>query len=302
MPDARRWGSEGTHRRHDRARSTGPAAFIPARTPRRLVRKRVAFWVSERGRPDWDDAAMNGFVRTAAVLTTALALVAGCSGDDGSGADARPVVADTTAAPETTEAPVTTEAPAEPTVTTEAPAEPTTTVEAGPRPLYRGVLQPGTYVATRFSLPLTFAIEDEWEAMERVDSLLLNRQPVEGANAASGELALLLGPADSSVDSVVERLRTNPGITFDEPEPATIAGLEGVVLRSEGSAEEVDFLWLIDDEMGTNWYVPAGRRQEVYVVDSDGTTLMIWINARPESWDEFRPGAQSLLDSIEWGE
>jgi hypothetical protein len=245
---------------------------------------------------------MNGFVRTAAVFTTALALVAGCGGDDDSGANARPVVADTTAAPETTEAPVTTEAPAEPTVTTEAPAEPTTTVEAGPRPLYRGVLQPGTYVATRFSLPLTFAIEDEWEAMERVDSLLLNRQPVEGANAASGELALLLGPADSSVDSVVERLRTNPGITFDEPEPATIAGLEGVVLRSEGSAEEVDFLWLIDDEMGTNWYVPAGRRQEVYVVDSDGTTLMIWINARPESWDEFRPGAQSLLDSIEWGE
>jgi hypothetical protein len=235
---------------------------------------------------------MNGFVRTAAVLTTALALVAGCSGDDGSGADARPVVADTTAVPETVEAPV----------TTEAPAEPTTTVEAGPRPLYRGVLQPGTYVATRFSLPLTFAIEDEWEAMERVDSLLLNRQPVEGANAAAGELALLLGPADSSVDSVVERLRTNPGITFDEPEAVTVAGLDGVVLRSEGSAEEVNFLWLIDDEMGTNWYVPARRRQEVYVVDSDGTTLIIWIDAPPESWDEFRPGAQALLDSIQWGE
>lgn len=168
--------------------------------------------------------------------------------------------------------------------------------------MYPGILEPDTYANKKFRIPLTFTIENEWDSIESSKSLLFYRQPVEGSDLEPGEFALLLDGADLSVDEVIENLRTNPGITFSEPEPATITGLEGVVVRAEPTAEEVDFKWMIDGELGGAWYMMPGFQQEVYVVDNAGTTMMIWIDSLPEIWDQFRAEVQIVLDSITWGE
>lgn len=237
-------------------------------------------------------------VSTLTLSVVALALVTACGGDENE-ADAESPAVETTEAPPVTDPPTTTEAP-----TTTAPPTtlPPTTEDAGPRPVYPGKLEPDTYRNKRFETPIVFTIEQEWESMESRDSLLFFRDPGDDAGLAPGDVALLFTEADSSVDEVVEQIRTTPGITFGEPEPATITGLDGVVLSSDVAAEEVNYGWLVDRDFGGNWYTMAGRQSEVYVVDQDGRTLVVWLDATPEDWDAFHADAMALLDSVVWGE
>lgn len=244
-------------------------------------------------------------VSTLALSIVALALVAACGGDDEPEADAESPAAATTEAPPVTDAPAATDPPAttEAPATTEPPAtSPPTTEDTGPRPVYPGKLEPDTYRNKRFETPIVFTIEQEWESMESRDALLFFRDPVDDSELAPGDIGLLFSMADSSIDEVVELLRTTPGVTFGEPEPATITGLDGVVVTSDAVAEEVNYGWLTDRDFGGNWYTIEGRQSEVYAVDQDGRTLIVWLDAPSEDWDAFRAEAMAVLDSVVWGE
>ena len=138
--------------------------------------------------------------------------------------------------------------------------------------------------------------------MESRDSLLFFRDPVDESELAPGDIGVLFPMADSSIDEVVELIRTTQGVTFGEPEPATITGLDGVVVRSEPVVEEVNYGWLVDRDFGGNWYTLAGRQSEVYVVDQAGRTLIVWLDAAPEDRDAVHADAMALLDSVVWGE
>lgn len=242
-------------------------------------------------------------------MTLAL-VVAACSGDDGGGA--------ATTSPSTTEAAATsvvvtsvaatTTVPATTTtvaVTTEPPTTvPTTTVDPNaPRPIINSVLEPGVWTGRWFSQPITFELTEPWEGFENTVLLNLVLVPPSDTELPSGsvygEIAFDLSTSFTADEAVAE-LRALEGIDFGEPVPSELAGLTGVALTAPPTAEDVDIGFAVyPDQSG--WYLPAGGRNEVHVLGApDGRTMIVWIDGYDGTWDDFRPRAQAVLDSVRW--
>jgi hypothetical protein len=231
-------------------------------------------------------------MRASSLLVVSVGLVslaAGCSDDDGvltSGAAAAPeaTVSDTIAG--TTAA-----------ATVPAPTDPAD----APRLLYNGPLQAATYVGNQFEHPVTLTVDEGWEALESFRSILLLEVLAEdSALPEGGGLAILDNVSDLSIDEVIAEFAAVEGFSFSEPEPTTIAGLDGVTFVSDPLAEDADFHFIRDSQ---GWfYTPAGMQSEVHVVDAPTGTRLIVIEALPEGWDSFRARAQSVIDTIVWAE
>ncbi len=243
---------------------------------------------------------------------TLVLVVAACSSGDDDGeaaattspptteASATSVVTTTVATTITVPASTTTVAP-----TTEPPTTvPTTTVDPNaPRPIINSVLEPGVWTGRWFSQPITFELTEPWEGFENTVLLNLVLVPPSDTELPSGsvygEIAFDLS-TPLTADEVVAELQALEGVDFGEPAPSELAGLTGVVLTAPTGAEEVNIGFTVyPDESG--WYLPAGGRNEVHVLGApDGRTMIVWIDGHEGTWDDFRPRAQTVLDSVRW--
>ena len=222
------------------------------------------------------------------VLAPALLVPTACGGDEKS--------TSTTDATSTTTAPTTTA----PTTTA-----PTTTTDPADsvQLMHPGKLKPGVHVGNKFDLPVTFTVGDGWEGIESRGSLVLYEVlSADSTLDVGGELGILNTVADLSIDEVVAELTAVEEIEFSVEADSTIAGLEGLVLTSKGSPDEVTFGFLYDPAFESPWYAAEGVRHEVHVLDAETGTVIVWIDALPDGWDTFRPLAQTVLDSIVWEE
>ena len=104
----------------------------------------------------------------------------------------------------------------------------------------------------------------------------------------------------SGVDETIAELLALEGIDFAEPVPSQLTGLTGMALTASPLADDVHIGFAVYPD-GSSWYLPAGARVEVHVLEApDGPTLVVWIDGPDGSWDEFRPRAQAVLDSVRW--
>jgi class 3 adenylate cyclase len=216
-------------------------------------------------------------------------VAAACGGDDGSSSAAP--------SPSTTIAPAATEAPApDPTD----PVEADEAAEAGPPMMFPGVLDIGTWATNRFGRSLTFETDVPWVGFETKESFVLTEVAPSGSEELTGEVALLATAGERTVDEVVAELQATEGLTFSEPEPATIVGLDGFVLTAPTLDDDVVVEWLFDTTIEQPWVAFAGTRHEVYVVADEQGTILVWIDAVDATWEPFRTSAQFVLDSINW--
>jgi len=169
------------------------------------------------------------------------------------------------------------------------------------QPLPYGELAAGTYVANKFAVPVTFVVDDGWEAYESATTLgLVEIRPDGAASNQAGEFTFLTLASEMSVDEVVAALATTEGVTYSEPLASTVGGLDGVVVTSDGSAGYVSYPWAFDTHAGGPWFTAAGMQQEVHVVAHDTGTVLIWLDAPAAEWEMFQAQAQPVLDSIAW--
>ena len=173
----------------------------------------------------------------------------------------------------------------------------TTTDDIGLQRLYSGVLAPGTYAGNLFEHPVTLTVGEGWRSEESFGTISLLE---DSTDEVGGGLAIIDVVSEMSADEVLTRLVDREGITFSEPEPTSITGLDGVVVTADPPAEDVIYRF-IQDSQGV-WYTPAGQRSEVHIVETPNGTRLVWIEAPPERWESFRPAAQSVIDTIVWDE
>ncbi|HSL73505.1 MAG TPA: hypothetical protein VK853_03525 [Ilumatobacteraceae bacterium] len=247
----------------------------------------------------------SGFARVVCLGVAGLTWLAACSDDDGAASTVAGASPTTIATGDSTsDDPAPTSSDPAPTTSDTVPTTSDTvptTDDVGIQRLYSGVLAPGTYAGNLFEHPITLTVGEGWRSEESFGTIsLLEDLPEDSTDAFGGGLAIIDVVSEMSADEVLTRLVDREGITFSEPEPTSITGLDGVVVTADPPVQDVIYRF-IQDSQGA-WYTPAGLRSEVHVVQAPSGTRLIWIEAPPERWEAFRPTAQSVIESIIWGE
>jgi hypothetical protein len=164
-------------------------------------------------------------------------------------------------------------------------------------PLPFGTLEPGAYAGNRFENPVTLTVGEGWRFEESFGILSLVEDL---ADDSGGGIGIIDIASEMSADEVLDRLVDREGITFSDPEPTSITGLDGVVVTADAPTEVILYRFLQDSQSG--WGTAPGVRSEVHIVEAPTGTRLIWIEAPAERFESFRPTAQSVIDSIVWEE
>ena len=195
--------------------------------------------------------------------------------------------ADGTVPPDDTAAPATTEAPSSGAVA---------------QPVTGGSVDAGTWTPAQWMWPMSFTVEEPWDVVDLPKAFTILEQLPTGSAVGPGEVSVFALP-EMSTDEAIAAIREPVGITWTDPEPASIAGLDGFVLTSDGGESgSIAYPVFSHDPNEFLWFVFVDTKNEVYVLERPEGTMLLWIDAPARTWDTFRPEAQELIDTFLWTE
>ena len=198
-------------------------------------------------------------------------------------------------------------------------------------------LDPGRYATDKFVPPLSLAVDDSWQTTGEYTDIL---ELVPKGQTLSSDLrfsALDFNHIDTIFDpdkqgliafsnnsglkspapeNIITWLQGHPYLKTSEPEPVTIGGRQGVAIDAEvsptprdysvgcGGAPCVILFGSVAQGQTPAGFVglPAGGKSRFIVLKGiEGETVVISTNAYPSNrFNEFRPKAQRVLDTVEW--
>ena len=178
-------------------------------------------------------------------------------------------------------------------------------------------LDPGTYVTTLTHRPITFTVDEGWYQFLQSSGILgLSLVPngPESSDAPFLAVGFMEGDGvqayedplvrESDLVSVPEDLsgwiQGLPGLILSDPEPVTLAGLDG--LRFDLELEDVappDGLYVFRDESGP--FGPNRDSRGSWFVFEEDRVLVVIDALSASSLDEFLPRAQAVLDTMKIG-
>lgn len=222
------------------------------------------------------------------ILVVTLVLVA-CATADPAAIDettTTAVEASTTAAAETTTTIAAT--------TTTTLAATTTTTEATP-----------TTEQYDFVKPVTITMPSDWVSSldPTAESLALLIEAPDGVGAFLSE------GAETTVDSWVERLISHDNLETTEPVASDVGGAPGFWFDARiGNATEgrdcggTICVAIADPPGEGEWFVIRGAPNRVWIVDVDGTAVLITAEASEAGFEEFVAAFEEVLATVEWAE
>jgi hypothetical protein len=185
-----------------------------------------------------------------------------------------------------------------------------------PLPEKEEALSPGEYHSVDFKPSLSFEVGKGWfyEGGELPDFIELGQLGgfITFANVKEvykpGTTDLVDAPKD-----MVGWLQNHPYLKASNPEPVTLGGVKGeqfdllveelpqdyIGLCSEGLSDCVDIAPLSNDQAAA-YFKEVNKRKVIVLEDVKGDTVMIWFAAPPNTFDEFAPKAQKVVDSVKW--
>jgi hypothetical protein len=108
-------------------------------------------------------------------------------------------------------------------------------------------------------------------------------------------------PDADTVDAALDVLRSRSTLSLTDPAPVDIGGAQGVVfdlsLADDAAPDEVT---LFEDPSLGAWSIERGRPNRIWLVDVDGTILMIVTDAPAGAFDTFVATADAALATLEW--
>ncbi len=187
--------------------------------------------------------------------------------------------------------------------------------EARTLPPYEKPLRPGEYRSEEFKPSLSFHVGKSWanNAEELSDFIELARQGEPGylrfANVKEvykpGTQDVVEAPKD-----LVGWFQHHPYLKTDEPEPATVGGVNGEQIDvlvtdlpqdslGRCGVECVGIAPLIGGEQGV-YFKEANKRRVIVLEDVKGETVTIDFSTPVVLFDEFAPEAQKVVDTVKW--
>jgi hypothetical protein len=185
----------------------------------------------------------------------------------------------------------------------------------GPLPQEQGALRPGEYHSVEFKPALSFEVGKGWinSAGELPDFIEVGQL---GGFVTFANVKEVYKPGTTDVveapKDLVGWLEHHTYLKTSKPKPVTLGGVKGVQLEvlvedlpqdyyglcGEGLSDCVDIAPLSNDEAAA--YREVFKRKVVVLEDVKGDTVMIWFAGPPNTFDEFAPRAQKVVDSVQW--
>jgi hypothetical protein len=187
--------------------------------------------------------------------------------------------------------------------------------KANTLPPYEKPLRPGEYRSVKFKPPLSFRVGKGWSnnAQELDDFIELARQGEPGY-LRFANIKVVYKPATQNVVEAPKDLigwfQHHPYLKTDEPEPATVGGVEGKQIDvlvedlpqdslGRCGVECVDIAPLSGGEQGVH-FKEANKRRVIVLEDVKGQMVTIDFSAPVVLFDEFAPEAQKVVDTVKW--
>lgn len=119
--------------------------------------------------------------------------------------------------------------------------------------------------------------------------------------SGTGEYVLFTTAGRDSIDAWVEYLTNNSRLVATEPRPTEIGGQPATTVDVRNAGEPTDLL-SYSPAPGENatWGIPGGGVDRIHLVEVEGVTIAILIEAPEEDFDEFAAGVDAALATLEW--
>ena len=119
--------------------------------------------------------------------------------------------------------------------------------------------------------------------------------------SGTGKYVLFTTAGRDSVDAWVEYLTNNSRLIATEPQTTEIGGQPATTIDVRNADESVDlFIYAPAPGVGATWGIPEGGVDRIHLVEVDGVTIAILIEAPEEDFDEFATAVDAALATLEW--
>ena len=168
----------------------------------------------------------------------------------------------------------------------------------GVAPLRMGMLPAGTYSTTRFEPTLILTLGEGWTQLfaDDADEVALENKP-EGVALNITRVTRVVDPRNGSrveaPEDLIAWLASHPALSASEPEPVTVAGIEGRTLTIGPSTGDVPLFSYPSGDMR----LPPTEQARIYVVPLDGPDLTVF-QAGPGGADAVDELVRPILASI----
>src|SRR5919112_2979989 len=181
-----------------------------------------------------------------------------------------------------------------------------------PEGSYPIALHPGEYRSKEFELSFSFHVGKGWEnnRLETSDKLAISRggegdpvlafrnlQEVYEYDKTGTTPEVVRAPKD-----MVGWFQHHPYLDTEKPEPATVGGVKGVqfgfVVSEDFPSDDITLFRYTDGttaDLGKEYKFRA-----IILKDVKGKTVTISISAHANKFDDFKPKAQKVLESVKW--
>jgi hypothetical protein len=188
--------------------------------------------------------------------------------------------------------------------------------KARPLPLYPTELglRPGEYHSVKFKPALSFEVGEGWSNAEEQLSDYINLEQGEIGNLQFANVKEVFKPGTTNVveapKDLLGWLQHHPYLKTSKPQQVTVGGVEGEQLEvlvdhlpkdpnGYCGSDCLDIFNLSGgDELG--YFREVNKRKVIVLEDVKGDTVVIWYAGPPDTFDEFAPKAQKVIDSVKW--
>jgi hypothetical protein len=188
--------------------------------------------------------------------------------------------------------------------------------KARPLPLYENGLRPGEYHSVKFKPPLSFKVSKPWSIPEEQLSDWIGLE-YEGdtGDISFANVKEVFKPGTTNVmeapKDLVGWLQHHPYLKTSKPQPVSVGGVKGEQLevlvdhlpKDPNAYCGTDCLDIFYQSGGERigYFKAFNRERRVFVLeDVKGDTVVIWFAGPPDTFDEFAPEAQKVVDSVKW--
>jgi hypothetical protein len=181
----------------------------------------------------------------------------------------------------------------------------------------QGPVSSGKYRTDVFEPTVSFRVGEGWvtySPAEESDNVGLYKQDEEALSFLNGHTVLDPSKLPEEVPvpapkDMVAWLQEHPYLDAGEPTPANVGGVSGTQLDVVVSPATKDYPqgctvpcvpgWDLSEGQYAYYFV-SGYETRLIVLDVEGETVIVAIEAPEETFEEFLPKAQEVLDTVEW--
>jgi hypothetical protein len=185
----------------------------------------------------------------------------------------------------------------------------------GSLPQEPGALSPGEYHSVKFKPALSFKVGKGWSITENPlsDFIELSQQgEINSLNFANVKEVYKPGTTNvvDAPEDLLGWLQHHPYLKTSKPQPVTVGGVKGEQLEvlvdhlptnpnGYCGSDCLDIFTLSDTGIG-GYFKEVNKRKVIVLEDVKGDTAVIWYAGPPDTFDEFAPEAQKVVDSVKW--